>query len=187
MLTQRSGSGRIVSGRRRNRRIGRSAAKAAGETCCLFWMWSRICGGARIIGARWRFSAAGSCRRQLDSMQYQLDGSHCIDNSRRSRAARPHCLKTGKIYAIRVCAANLSRKIHAKEQVAPVLHRTAGRVSADRPVRHEIAGQERCGPRLHRCRPVCNHHRNGFQNRFPSANVSTSAATQNTTVNRITR
>ena len=136
--------------------------------------------------ARCGMKVPGRARR-LDSMQYQLDGSYCIDNSRRNRAVRSHCLKTGKIYAIRVCAANLSRKIHAKEQVAPVLHRTSGRVSAGRPVRHEIAGQEQCGPRLHRCRPVCNHHRNGFQNRFPSANVSTSAATQNTTVNRITR
>ena len=90
------------------------------------------CGAALccVSGTRW-----------LDSMQYQMDGSYCIDNSRRNRAARPHCLKTGKIYAIRVCAANLSRKIHAKEQVAPVLHRTAGRVSAGRPMRHESDGE----------------------------------------------
>ena len=45
-----------------------------------------------------------------------------IENSRRIAGAGAYCIEKGKIYAIRARSANMSWKIYADEQAAPLLH-----------------------------------------------------------------
>ena len=54
-------------------------------------------------------------------MQYAREHENCIENSRRNERRGPYCLEKREIYAMRARAIEMSWKIYAGEQVAPIL------------------------------------------------------------------
>ena len=55
-------------------------------------------------------------------MQYERHRVSCIEKSRRNGKTGAYCIEINEIYAIRARSANMSWKIYADEQAAPLLH-----------------------------------------------------------------
>ena len=102
-----------LGGNQDERVSGRAAADAA--VACREILPRGLLTAGNACHASERFAAA--C-----FMQYERHRVSCIEKSRRNGKTGAYCIEINEIYAIRARSANMSWKIYADEQAAPLLH-----------------------------------------------------------------